>query len=145
MQVNCCGSSLCPSLRAGPLTQEAIPHLHFKSFHDKPPCETPTQFSGQEPCDVPSSKSLGLFSLRFTLAANQSIFIFWLNFISFWLLTPWISLSHLLLHLLLLFRIKVPAENRAGSGGRRQGKLGRSEHRKNKKYQISNPLWKHQC
>lgn len=41
--------------------------------------------------------------------------------------------SHiLLLHSLLLFRMKVPAENRAGSGGRRQGKLGQPEHRKNK-------------
>lgn len=46
--------------------------------------------------------------------------------------TPWISLSHLLLHSLLLFRMKVPTENRAGSGGRRQGKLGQPEHRKNK-------------
>lgn len=59
-------------------------------------------------------------------------------------LAPWISFSHLLLHLFLLFRNKVPAQNVSGSGGRRWGTARTVEHRKNKKDQISNTLCKRQ-
>jgi len=106
------------------------------------PQGTKTQVSEHKPWDILPQNLHRSFQQHFTPAANQAVLICWPYLTLFRPLTPWISFSPWLLHLLLLFRTEVPAEagQEAGAGGRE-----RLRHRKNMKDRISNTLGKRRC
>lgn len=117
-------STPVPALRAVFLTQEAIPHLLSNSFHVKSPCEAlkhESQNMNPERLFLKIIRSFQCMSVAFyTNSKSKCIHLCWPHFLLFWLLAPWISFSHLLLHLFVLFRNKVPAQSGSGSGGRRR-------------------------
>lgn len=137
------------ALRAVFLSREAIRYLPLNSFHDKSPCKALNQKSQNMNCGTFFLKIFWPFqntSVAFYTSSEPKYIHLLAIFHLFFDCLPLGLHFHVCFFTCSCFsRIKflLKMGQEVGAGGREQ--LGQSEHRKNKKDQISNTLRKHQC